>query len=73
MLEHVVGCVILGGVEEAEILDVGGFPATGVTGVEGRQAGGDVFVFAHGVGKKQMREGMNRQKADWRRTRGRIH
>lgn len=73
VLENVVRCVILGGVEEPEILHVGGRPATSVAGVEGSQAGGDFFVFAHGVGKKQMRVGMNRQKADWRRTRGRIH
>jgi CBS domain containing-hemolysin-like protein len=72
VFEHVMRCVILGGVEEPEILHVGGFPATGVAGVEGGQAGGDFFVFAHGVGKKQRRAAMNRQKAGWRWTRGWI-
>lgn len=57
VLEHVVRLVKFGGVEEPEILHVGGRPVTGVSGAEGGQAGGDFFVFAHDEEKNKCRRG----------------
>lgn len=47
VFEHVVGLVILGGVEEPEILHIGGRPTSADGRVERGKAGGDFFVFAH--------------------------
>jgi hypothetical protein len=52
VFEHVVGFVILGGVEKTEILHVGRSPTTLSGRIQSGEAGGDFFVFAHYCGKK---------------------